>query len=72
MASPQEVVRAMAIRLPHQGGDYHTFGVSPDGKRFLVMQRVITADAAVGAILTELPAPGLTVAMNWIRGLRKK
>lgn len=72
VASPQEVVRAMAIRLPHQGGDYHTFGVSPDGKRFLVMQRVITADAAVGAILTELPAPGLTVAMNWIRGLRKK
>ena len=72
VASPQEVIRTMTVRLPHQGGDYHTFGVSPDGKRFLVMQRVITADAAVGAILTELPAPGLTVAMNWISGLKKK
>ena len=61
----------MAVRLPHPGGDYHTYGVSPDGKRFLVMQRVITADAAAGAILTELPAPGLTVAMHWISGLKK-
>ena len=38
-----------------------------DGKRFLVMQRVVTADAAAGAFLTEHAAPGLTVAMNWLR-----
>jgi Tol biopolymer transport system component len=72
VASPQEVIRAMAVRLPHPGGDYHTFGVSPEGNRFLVMQRVITPDAVAGSILTELPAPGLTVAMNWAKGLRKK
>jgi len=72
VGSPQEVIRTMAVRLAHGGGDYHTFGVSPDGKRFLVMQRVITSDAAAGAILTELPAPGLTVAMNWTSGLKKK
>lgn len=71
-ANPQEVIRAMAVRVSHTGGDYHTFGLSPDGKRFLVMQRVLTAEAAVGAILTELPAPGLTVAMNWTKGLKKK
>jgi len=62
----------MAVRLSHPGGDYHTFGVSPDGTRFLVMQRVMTSDAATGALLTELPAPGLTVAMNWTNGLKKK
>lgn len=70
VASPLEVIRTMAIRLPH-GSDYHTYGVSPDAKRFLVMQRVITGDAATGAILTELPVPGLTVALNWTSGLKK-
>ena len=44
-ASPQEVVRVMAIRLPHPGGDYQTYDVSPDGQRFLVMQRILTTDA---------------------------
>ncbi len=66
-ASPQEVIRAMAVRLAH-GSDCHTYGVSPDAKRFLVMQRIITADAATGAILTELPVPGLTVALTGNRG----
>lgn len=70
-ASPQEVIRTMAVRLAH-GSDYHTYGVSPDAKCFLVMQRVITADAATGALLTELPVPGLTVALNWQSGLKKK
>jgi Tol biopolymer transport system component len=71
VASPLEVIRAMAIRLSH-GSDYHTYDVSPDTKRFLVMQRVNTGDASTGAILTELPVPGLTVAMNWTSGLKKK
>ena len=60
----------MAIRLAH-ASDYHTFGVSPDGQRFLVMQRIITTDAATGQWGTELPTPGLTVAMNWWTKLKK-
>lgn len=69
-ASPQEVIRTMAIRLAH-GADYHTYGVSPDGKRFLVMQRVMATETATGAFLTEVPVPGLTVAMHWTKGLKK-
>jgi Tol biopolymer transport system component len=71
-ASPQEVVRAMAIRFAHGGGDYHTFGVSPDGQHLLVMQRVLTTDAATGLFGPELPTPGLTVAMHWTSALKKK
>jgi Tol biopolymer transport system component len=71
-ASPQEVVRVMATRFAHSGGDYHTYDVSPDGKRFLVMQRVMTTDAGTGQFGTELPTPGLTVAMNWTAALKKK
>jgi Tol biopolymer transport system component len=70
-ASPQEVVRVMAIRLSHPGSDYHTYDVSPDGQRFLVMQRVLTADAATGQQGPELPTPGLTVAMNWTAALKR-
>ena len=70
-ASPQEVVRVMAIRLPHNGGDYHTYGVSPDGQRLLVMQRILTADTGAGQLGTELPTPGLTVAMNWTAALKR-
>ena len=61
----------MAIRLSHPGGDYHTYDVSPDGQRFLVMQRILTTDAATGQSGPELPTPGLTVAMNWTGALKR-
>jgi Tol biopolymer transport system component len=70
-ASPQEVVRNLALRLAHSGGDYHTFAVSPDGQRFLVMQVVQPIGVTSGAFGTELRAPGLTVAMHWMGALKK-
>ncbi len=71
-ASPEEVVRFMAVRLPHTGGDYHTYDVSPDGRHVLVMQRVLTPEASTGPQVPELPTPGLTVVMNWTSGPKKK
>ena len=70
-ATPQEIARVMAIRIAHTGGDYHTYDISPDGQRLLVMQRVLTTEAA-GQFVTELPTPGLTVVMHWLDGLTKK
>ena len=71
-ASPQEVIRAMALRFSHPGGDYHTYDLSADGQRILVMQRVITNDVQTGQFGPELPTPGLTVAMHWMSALKKK
>jgi Tol biopolymer transport system component len=69
--TPSEAVRVLAIRIGH-GADYHTFDVSPDGQRFLTMQRVLTSDAAGGGQFgPEVPTPGLTVAMNWANALKK-
>jgi hypothetical protein len=70
-ASPQEVVRSLAIRLAHDV-DYHTFDVSPNGQRILVLQRVLTSDTATVQLTPELPTPGLTVVMNWASGSKKK
>ena len=56
-ASPVELVRAMAIRFAHPGGDYHTYDVSADGQRILVMQRVLANDvptAQLAVLLSRL------------------
>jgi eukaryotic-like serine/threonine-protein kinase len=71
VGTPQEIIRVLAQRSAHPGADYHTYDVSADGQRFLVFQRVITSGAASTQILPEVPVPGLTVAMNWVKGLRK-
>jgi Tol biopolymer transport system component len=68
--TPTEALRVMAIRISH-GADYHAFDVSPDGQRFLTLQRVLTTDSATSQFGPELPTAGLTVAMNWMRALRK-
>ncbi len=69
---PKEIIRVLALRFPHAGADYHTYGVSADGQRFLVFQRVLTAGAATTQITPEVPIQGLTVAMHWVEALKKK
>ena len=62
----------MAQRFPHGGVDYHTYAVAAGGQKFLVFQRALTASAVGSAILPEVPIQGLTVAKNWVSGLKKK
>ena len=70
--SPKEVVRLLALRFPHPGGDYHTYDVSADGQRFLTFQRVVTSNSVGTQIAPEVPIQGLTVAMHWIEGLKNR
>ena len=69
---PKEVIRLLALRFPHGGIDYHTYGVSADGQRFLSYQRVLTATTVNAQILPEVPIQGLTVAKYWTLGLKKE
>ena len=69
--SPKEAIRLLALRYAHAGSDYHTYGVSADGQRFLSFQQVITGATATAQIVPEVPIPGLTVAMHWIDKIRK-
>ncbi len=69
--TPTEIIRLLALRYPHAGADYHTYGVSDDGQRLLAFQRVVTSGAATAQILPELTVPGLTVAMHWAKALKK-
>ena len=70
-STPKEAIRLLALRYPHPGSDYHTYGVSPDGQRFLTYQRVLTAASATAQIVPEVPIPGLTVAMHWIDKIKR-
>jgi len=69
--TPREAIRVLALRYRHPGSDYHTYGVSADGQKFLVFQRVVTAASATAQLVPEVPIPGLTVAMNWVDKIRK-
>jgi Tol biopolymer transport system component len=70
--SPKELLRVLALRFPHPGGDYHTYDVSADGQRILTFQRALTSGAATTQITPEVPIQGLTVAMHWVEGLKNK
>jgi hypothetical protein len=69
--SPREAVIFPALNVPHSGGDYHAYAVSPDGQRFLVLQFVIPT-AGVAAQIGPDTYSGLTVAMNWAAALKRK
>jgi hypothetical protein len=68
---PVEVVRINGLNYPHAGGDYHTFGVSLDGQRFLIFQRVLTSDTNANTISDADPIAGITVLMHWTQTVRK-
>ena len=61
---PVEAVRLLAVRIPHPV-DYHTYGVSDDGQRLLLFQRVVGTSTSTTQITPEFPVQGLTVAMHW-------
>jgi eukaryotic-like serine/threonine-protein kinase len=63
-----QIVRMIALNYPHNGGDYQTYSVSEDGKRFLMVRWAVTAAASV---LGPEPTSGLTAAMHWTAGLKK-
>lgn len=68
--SPREVMIFPALNVPHSGGDYHTYAVSPDGQRFLILQFVLPASTVGGPIGPDTPS-GLTIALNWADRLKK-
>jgi serine/threonine protein kinase len=69
---PTEAIRVLALRFAHGGVDYHSYGISDDGKRILAFQRMMTGASVSGQILPEVPIQGLIVAKNWVKGLKKK
>jgi len=68
--SPREVVIFPALNVPHSGGDYYPYAVSPDGQRFLVLQFVNPTIGVTGQIGPDTYS-GLTVAINWAAALKK-
>jgi hypothetical protein len=68
--SPCKVAIFPALNVPHSGGDYHAYAVSPDGQRFLILQFVLPTTAATGQIGPDTYS-GLTVALNWAEALKR-
>jgi Tol biopolymer transport system component len=70
--SPSEVLQFLGMNLPHSGGAYNTYAVSPDGQRFLVPQYApSSATAASPAQIGPDTFSGLTIAINWAASLKK-
>ena len=63
---PQQLLIFPAINVAHTGGEYHNYGVSPDGARFLVPQYVPSTGAGAGELGADLLS-GLTIVVNWAR-----
>ena len=66
----RELVGFPALNHPHSGGHYHPYAVAPDGERFLIVQWVPPPGSLSGQIGPDTYS-GLTVAMNWVQGLKK-
>jgi len=67
---PRDVVGTYAVEVPHGGGDYHTFSLTPDGQRFLILQTVLTAAQTADDLGPDPPA-GVTILMHWTKGLKR-
>jgi Tol biopolymer transport system component/tRNA A-37 threonylcarbamoyl transferase component Bud32 len=71
--SPAQLFVFPGLNMPHSGGLYHNFAVSPDGQRFLVPQ-FSPPTSGVGSSTAQVGPDtfaGLTVAMNWAAGLKR-
>jgi hypothetical protein len=72
--TPKEIVRNLADNLPHTGGDYQTYAVSPDGQRILSIQVAggggSGGRAEAGTISAD-PGGEFIVARNWAQGLKR-
>jgi eukaryotic-like serine/threonine-protein kinase len=70
--SPKEILRIRVVNYAHSAGDYHTYAVSSDGKRILMLQFVNNATGAIGGeVVGPEPPLSITVAMNWATSLKK-
>jgi hypothetical protein len=70
---PRQLTGFPVLNLPHSGGSYHTYAVDPKGGRVLIMQFAQVASAATTPttqIGPDTPS-GLTIALNWLAGLKK-
>lgn len=65
---PSEVLLLQVLGLPHPGGDYHTYAISPDAQQFLYFQYMVsvTGTQAAGIVGPDAPS-GLMVVRNWAR-----
>jgi dipeptidyl aminopeptidase/acylaminoacyl peptidase len=63
--APTPVVRVIAIRFAHTGGEYHTYAVSPDGQRLLMYQRV-QQDSQTSELTGPDPFAGLSMLKHWM------
>jgi dipeptidyl aminopeptidase/acylaminoacyl peptidase len=68
--SPVDVLIFAAINLPHSGGRYFSYAVSPDGQQLLVPQFVPPTASPPGQATVDTYS-GLTIALNWTAGLKK-
>jgi eukaryotic-like serine/threonine-protein kinase len=69
---PKQVLIFVGIDLPHSGGSYNPYAVTPDGQQFLVTQYAPTSTAATtGSQIGPDTFSGLTVSINWPSSLRK-
>src|SRR5262249_22049532 len=69
--SPVEVVIFAALNIPHSGGDYHTYAVSPDGQRFLIPLFAPPATSASTVQIGPDTFSGLTISVNWASAFKK-
>jgi dipeptidyl aminopeptidase/acylaminoacyl peptidase len=64
LSPPQGIVRTALMNILHSGGDYHSYTVSPDGQRFLIVQYAAPV-APVVATQGVDPPFGLVAVRNW-------
>jgi len=67
---PRQVVIFPVINLPHSGGSYNPYAVSPDGESFLIPQFAASGGAAANTQIGPDTFSGLTVALNWTSSLK--
>ena len=66
---PVELVTAVAVGLPHNAGDYHTYAVHPKKNDRFLVYAFSALDAAGGNFAGADPSATLIVAMNWVKSL---
>jgi dipeptidyl aminopeptidase/acylaminoacyl peptidase len=72
---PEFVLTLLVVNAPHSGGDYHTYDISPDGKRFLYLQLRLEGGAQTPAAAPQFtadPPNGIAIVVNWLSSLREK
>ena len=59
------------LNMPHSGGPYTSYAVSPDGQRFLVSQFSPPTTGGGTAQIGPDTFSGLTIAVHWATALKK-